>query len=342
MGLLPHSFFSTETLDPASRYAVWRQSISVIYDSTLDERDEAEGFHAMTDGHLLGPLSFIRCASSRQYFQRSPAKIDRDGIDHYMIQLFIRGRCHARTRDGTVLMEPGDICVFDNAQPLDTMNEAFDVLSLFVPRTLLAPHILGADSRHYARIAAAAPLAGLMRAHLLELRRQTAGLTVEQAALMVAPTVSLLAATLNGTPYQNEGGEQAVRMAITTRLKQHIEDNLDDPALGPDSIADTFGLSRTRLYKLFQYYDGVSAYIRDRRLVQALTILSNPAERHRKIIDIAFSVGFNSEVSFIRAFRRRYGFTPSEARATPPFAPGEADHAAQMGGLEWEAWIRSI
>lgn len=345
--LLPHSYFSTDRLEGAEKFQVWRDSVSVLYQADLTSPDQENGFHALTDGYLFGGLSQIRCKASRQHFKRDRMRIDRDGIDHYMIQLFTRGRCHARTPQGDVIMEAGDICVFDNAQTLDTTNEDFDLLALFVPRSLLAPHIKDPDHRHYQCVRGDDPFARLLRTHMLELQKQAPRLTTEQGGLIVSPTMNLVAATLNGNPHENEGGEQAIRMAIVTTLKRYIEENIEDPALSPESVAEIFGVSRSRLYKLFQYYDGVASYIRDRRLAHALTLLTVPAQQQRKIIDIALSVGFSGESSFIRAFRRRYGFTPSEARqAGVLHAARETDASSGepdiFGDREWEGWIRTL
>ena len=163
-------------------------------------------------------------------------------------------------------------------------------------------------------------------------------MTLEQGDLIVAPTLSLLAATLNGSPDANEGGEQAVRLAIITRIKSFIDENLTNPQLNADYLSLAFGISRTRLYKMFAATDGVASYIRHRRLTAALASLSDPKQSHRKIIDIALSYGFGSEVSFIRAFRRRYGMTPSDARHEPS---GETRSSLyDFSDTEWRNWMR--
>ena len=241
---LPRSSFSTRGIDQEDRFETWRDSISVLYDVSLLEDDDDSEFNALTEGYLFGPISQIRCAAGRQNFRRSTMQIDRDGIDHYMIQVFTQGRCHARTPRGEMMMEAGDICIFDNAQTLDTTNEQFDLLALFLPRSLLAPHIANPDSHHYNCIKAHDPLAALLRSHLFGMRKSAPDLTQEQGNLLVAPTIALLAAALNGNPSENDGGEQALRMAITTTIKQHIDTCLDDPNLNAESIGEMFGISR--------------------------------------------------------------------------------------------------
>lgn len=209
---------------------------------------------------------------------------------------------------------------------------------------LLAPHISNPDNRHLTCIRADNPYARLMRAHMFAIFQTASRMTMEQGNLLAQPTVSLLAAVLNGSPSENEGGEEALQLAVITTIRKHIDDCLDDPDLNADRISDIFGISRTRLYKFFQSSDGIASYIRNRRLAVALGILSDPTQRRRKIIDIALSVGFASKVSFIRAFRRRYGLTPSEARndGLPPVLYETDPGSYAVGDRYWEGWLREI
>jgi len=54
---------------------------------------------------------------------------------------------------------------------------------------------------------------------------------------------------------------------------------------------------------------------RPQRLLRAHRMLSDPARAQRPIGAIAFEVGFGDLSYFNRAFRRRYGVTPSDVRA---------------------------
>lgn len=91
-----------------------------------------------------------------------------------------------------------------------------------------------------------------------------------------------------------------------------IETNLYEP-LTVESVANAVSYSYYHFHRYFQAVMGetIGNYIRSRRLTQAASelIYSN-----KKILDIAISLYFESAESFTRAFRKRYGITPTEYR----------------------------
>ena len=339
---IPHSHFSTDTVGPELKFDAWREQLSTVFDPHLPDHSDPHKFKALVSGHLFGSIAHLRAVAAQQHFVRDRRKIDADGVDNYMIQVFRRGGCLATTGKGEIEMKPGDICIFDNANPLDSYNSDFDLVSMFVPRELLAPLITNADGRHLSKIDAREPMAVILRNHLFALHESAPNLSSEAGELLVKPTLSLLAATMNGSPASADGGENAMRFAQATTIKRYVDRNLHDSKLNAEALRQIFGVSRARLYRLFAAYDGVAHYIRNRRLGAAVAILRSPNEQHRKIIDIAYSVGFGSEGSFIRAFRRRYGYTPAESRFSSK-APGASKIGKHdVGDTTWSEWMRSL
>jgi AraC-like DNA-binding protein len=56
-------------------------------------------------------------------------------------------------------------------------------------------------------------------------------------------------------------------------------------------------------------------HLLERRLENAAALLRDPRWRERRIADVAAEAGFTDLSHFSRAFRRRYGATPSDVRA---------------------------
>jgi acetamidase/formamidase/AraC-like DNA-binding protein len=107
----------------------------------------------------------------------------------------------------------------------------------------------------------------------------------------------------------------ATQAAILHRLCQTIERKLDDPDLTPARVAEAEGISERYLQKLFEGSgSSFTHYLRERRLQRTSAELSNPAEAHHSISEIAYRNGFNDSAHFSRAFRHRFGLSPREFR----------------------------
>lgn len=96
------------------------------------------------------------------------------------------------------------------------------------------------------------------------------------------------------------------------RLLHHIHHHLDEP-LPLERLAQLSACSRWQLQRDFQAATGLSLarYIRRLRLSRAAEWLLTSRQRQ---LDIALACGFDSEVSFNRAFRQEFGATPGQYR----------------------------
>jgi AraC-like DNA-binding protein len=110
---------------------------------------------------------------------------------------------------------------------------------------------------------------------------------------------------------------------------RYIELHLKDADLGTLPICAAMKISRATLYRLFESYGGVANHIKERRLIRIHGLLTAPDQR-RSLALIADDHGFKDASHFSRAFRRHFGYTPSEAPAhqvigaSPPSAAGES------------------
>ena len=106
----------------------------------------------------------------------------------------------------------------------------------------------------------------------------------------------------------------AQRLASLVTIRRFIDRNLQSNEISPEMLARKFGLSRASLYRLFEPLGGVADYIRERRLLQAYQEVVSVEFSNRRIGQIGFRLGFGNVSGFSRAFRLRFGMSPSEAR----------------------------
>lgn len=80
-------------------------------------------------------------------------------------------------------------------------------------------------------------------------------------------------------------------------------------------VATRSGLSPRQAQRLFEQAGTTfTEFVLEQRLLLARKLLGDPRARARKISDIAHSSGFSDLSYFNRAFRKRFGATPSELR----------------------------
>lgn len=96
------------------------------------------------------------------------------------------------------------------------------------------------------------------------------------------------------------------------RLSDYVEKNIDKPFQLED-IASRIGVSASRLSHLFADKAGCtySVWIRNKRVKRATELLRSG---DRTILEIAFSVGFESVRTFERSFSKVMGKSPSSYR----------------------------
>ena len=127
------------------------------------------------------------------------------------------------------------------------------------------------------------------------------------------------------------------------RARRYVQRNLNTAELTSEGMSRALGISRTRLYQLFEPSGGVNHYIQRRRLLAAHAALSDPGET-RRIIDIAESVGFNSAANFSRAFTHEFGYSPREARYAlkRPQLSHSIATVEQDSASSFEDWLKML
>ncbi len=100
------------------------------------------------------------------------------------------------------------------------------------------------------------------------------------------------------------------------RVLDYIDDHLDEQ-LSVEQLSQVACLSKFHFHRQFSSIFGVnlSAYIKQLRLKRASYLLAFRADT--KVIDIAMANGYESSEAFSRAFKQKFGQSPSDFRNKP-------------------------
>ncbi|MDH6233424.1 AraC-like DNA-binding protein [Mesorhizobium soli] len=334
---LPSSVLDTSGLPTKAAISAWQESIGVMFDVRPRQTAE-ETFHARVEAFMVGELALGACSSGAQSFDRSRRRIERDDLDHIVLQFYTRGSCGHRDGSADEKTRPGDLWVSDLAMPLSTGVTDFDNINLIVPRRLLAPYLKVPEGHHMSIISGSNPLVGLLHNHLEALFRSASRMTQQDAEAIVRPTIELAAATLNGRPAEENA--QGVASSLFGAILRHVDAHLSAPDMSAETVAAAFGISPRKLYYLFEPRGGFASHVQDQRLLRCHDALSDPAQRHRGIAEIAESYGFTHPKSFSRAFSRKIGMTAREVRGLA--TERERSAFGRSVSDEWWSWIERM
>jgi AraC-like DNA-binding protein len=108
---------------------------------------------------------------------------------------------------------------------------------------------------------------------------------------------------------------RGLRAARLRAIKADIAGKLDRGDLSVDALAAQHRVTPRNVQMLF---DGegttFTQFVRDQRLARAHRMLTDPRLAGRSISTVALDAGFGDISYFNRAFRRRFGDTPSGVR----------------------------
>ncbi|MEU0009405.1 helix-turn-helix domain-containing protein [Streptomyces sp. NPDC006314] len=287
---------------------------------TLSSRHTAH-FRAKITDLDLGDVRLSTFAYSPVLGRRSLAHVRRGDPEQFQLALITHGAIRTSQRGTESVAARGSLVLTDTSRAMESESACADglvkVVLLQIPRTNL---LLGSDRvdcllarEIHTSAGSAAILAGFLRTLLAHGPRcdpeELRG--IGSIALDLATTC--LAQQL-GTPEQAPAEARAQEML--QRITRFIDNNLGDPDLTPQLIADRHGISLSSLYALFRDQPAsVAAWIRQRRLERAHADLARRDLSGQPVQVIAARWGFPSATAFSRTFRESYGMTPTEHRA---------------------------
>jgi AraC-like DNA-binding protein len=332
--------FSTVDYPERDRFHVW------VKDNLCECKFEDDGygaFDAEASGAALGPLII----SGRRWperprpltfaVHRTERRIRLDSQDSFRFTLLLGGRLLCRSMSPASVKTPGDLFFYDVAQVNDCTVEAGDVISMVVPRYLLPSH---AALLHGHTLTSG--IGRLLGDHLLSLFRNLPALRQQEIPHIVQSTLLLMAASVSPTVEAMREASGPISSALLERIRHYIDLHLLERDLTPDRICREIGLSRAKLYQLFEEEGGVMRQIRRRRLRHAYHVLGDPQRQHVRIAEIAWAHGFPDEKHFYRLFKAEFGHTPKETAehcSSPVLLPaGNAANNQWKGGARLAGW----
>lgn len=293
----------------------WARIVSDQFVS-LAVRDVATDFAGTLEPVDLGRgVRLTRVRTSPCRVVRTSRMAVQDASDDVLFLVHLGDPADVHHEERRSVMRPGYGSVHVADRPYELVfRSRGDELVLQLPRRLLPSKRLLSAERLRRGVAPEEPVLRVFRAFSAELLGIADSLTGSAREEMGQVAVDLLAAVLGAGGDHEQGRDGGA--ATLVRLKCFVRSRLEDPGLGPETLARAHGVSVRYVHRLFAA-DGTSpaAFIRAERLRRAQHLLGGPRGRALPVAAVAARLGFGSTEGFIRAFSREYGCTPGRWRA---------------------------
>ncbi|MFN8681317.1 helix-turn-helix transcriptional regulator [Paracoccus sp. P2] len=309
--------FSSRDIPEPDRTAFFRDVYTVVEQIDIEPLND-EPLVIDSAVRMLDDIAIVEGSCSPCVSRRTAAHLA-DGKDN-LVLAFVTSGAIARSRNGAepTLLGAGDAYLGTNGVPSEhRFGVASSFLDIAIPRARLEP--LLSDAGRAVALEKLPP-----RPELILLARYATALIggdlealSPQAASHCAGHLVDLAAMAAGATRDAgiRASRRGVRQARLAAIKADIEANLGRPDLSLDWLAGRHGISPRYIRDLF-LGTGTSftEFVLTARLERAHERLRAAPPAHGGISVIAFETGFGDLSYFNRAFRRRFGMTPSDVR----------------------------
>lgn len=304
--------FSTDDLEPARRYAAWRDAICDFYvhvDVAATKPDEYRGFIREAK---FGDVVMTDILLSEQRIRRNSQHIARLDKDCYYLQLIHRGNLSVLQRGSTHRSNAARGALFCATEQYELQCHG-DVRSFYleIPRDDFARRFPKEKIPVSVSINATQGLGRIATEFCATLATEGSKLRDEVRAGLGNQLMDMLAFTLQSSETDMPEADRSVRKVRLMSVQQWIEAHISEPDLSLEKIAVANGMSLRYLHLLFEACEmSASEWIWNRRLQLAYDRLSKGDAR--SVTSVAYDHGFNSSAHFSTLFRRKYGISPRD------------------------------
>lgn len=311
-GGMPATEISTGGGESSLRGDYWREFTQALFDVGASDESyrgaiESEFLNRSNVGVLADHPAF-----TAPRFLRSRKKAPVAGRDGYLVQL-LTGGVRGRIDGNNVNLQVGDLYIFDLTRSCENYAGVGARLTMMIERERLEQQVGRADlhglvfRRHH-------PITRLLTDYLTELLDVYADLSPADSLVAMDVVGRLIAAGLATAQPLLAREQDGDLTTLRTKILRFIDESLKHPELDAIAIMRRFHISRASLYRALEGDGGVATVIRERRLAAARDLLARSSGL--QIAHVASVYGFSSQNQFFKAFRRKFGYAPSEVNGS--------------------------
>lgn len=304
--------FTTALETPRRQFEAYRAQCAPVIELLPYSDGETAAFLAQFEMWRLGPLALRRIVTPPGRFVRPAAQVRKDGLDHWVINVLQYGVEQVRTERADFCAKPSALSVFSLACANEVQRTNVDWIGLFVPRGTVPRLDRALDVA--SRLELDNAQGRLIAAHLRTLAAELPLMSEVELPASAEITLAMIRSLTLGEKELADQRDPKLDDARLVYLEELIDQHLGSWTLNARKLARLSGISRSALYRIFEPHGGVARYIHRERLRRAHDTIER--EMFCNIGNVAAALGFADASGFTRAFRKEFGYSPSELRQT--------------------------
>lgn len=309
------TYLDTSNVSSRDRLGFWRQALCDSFVELECGSNMPTEFNGSIASRTMGEIQFSNVKATRHFVSRTRSTIAKSGKDCFLLSLQTEGT-GILEQDGRIAnLQPGDFVLYDTARPYDLRFDGpSNHIVLRLPRRVVSGRLADPERFTASRVDGNSAIGRLTSTIIRQMYDSMDELPETSINRLHATMVDLTATALVEQAGANIQGSEW-QVMLRRRVLNYIDANLSDPRLSCATVAAANGISERYLRKVFEESVSLSEWIWTRRLDQAKRDLSDPLLAHLGITAIGYDVGFKDSAHFSRAFKTKFGVTPSQYRA---------------------------
>lgn len=299
----------SEGAEPGA-YDRYRDSFADLYDVADVHGPARSHFTSRTSLTLFQAGVIAHGRSTAQTLIRTPERIRRSGIDSLNLT-FVKAPMVGDSSGRNVSTAGGTVHLQDMSRPSRSRWRRLHIINLTIPRERVTRWLAGTDI-HGAVLNSDIGCGQLITHHLNVFSQIAPSLTEAEGEAAIEAALLIVERALGRETFASAAQVAAIYRTVHETAIRFISRNLLAPDLNVATIARACAVSRTTLYRAFDRHGGVAGQIQRMRLDRAREALRLRRDGVPTVTDIAFDYGFSSQGHFSRAYRARFGYSPSD------------------------------
>ncbi|MDQ1006704.1 AraC-like DNA-binding protein [Streptomyces sp. V4I23] len=308
---------STASVAEAERAGVWQRAVRCLLAAVqVTPRQTERAFEASVTAVDLGYLRVLSVEADPMRLSRN-ARLVAAAPEHRLALAMQASGTASLHQDGrSTVLRPGELALFDLRRPFSLeQQQRFRLHMLRLPEQSLGTAAGGVGRITGRAIAPVGGVAALLAPFVTGLVADAARITAPVGDRLAGNAADLLATLVDELAGTGDGDGGNARAHLLPLIRRYIDENLRDPDLSPERIAEAHRISVRYLHRLFETEETtVRKSIQRRRVEECARELVRRGRATPTISTVAQSWGFQNPAHFSRAFKAVYGHSPRHWR----------------------------